>query len=91
MKWTTETPNKPGWYYHQRLSEGDRVYPMRCAYFAPYFFPYVQRHEVACFEFMPGALDSKGLPPYPVCVIDDMKNHRFCGPLPEPKEEKEDE
>lgn len=86
MKWTTETPTKPGWYYHQRLPEGDRVYPMRCSYFAPYFYPYVKRHEVACFEFKPGAVDSKGLPPYPVCVKDDMQNYRFAGPLPVPTE-----
>ena len=87
MKWTTEIPTQPGWYYHQRLPEGDRVYPLRCSYFAPCWYHLSQKYEVACFEFKPGALDNDGLPPYPLCVKDAMKNHRFCGPLPEPEDE----
>lgn len=86
MKWTTAQPTKTGWYYLQRMPEGEREFPIRVQYVGEQYFPFVDKTLLSLFEFHPDYLDAKDRPPYGFPLCELVSQHRFAGPLEEPEE-----
>lgn len=80
MKWSTEPPKEPGWYFYQRT---DGNYPVRFGYIKKQ--QYIQRWTMEIredFAICKHLYDENGFFLFALTVP-----HRWAGPIPEPEKE----